>query len=255
MTFALIGALAIGLSLGLLGSGGSILTVPILHYLLGHPEKQSIAESLGIVGGIALIGAIPYARKGLIHWKSVFFFGTPGMFGSFIGAHLAKGVPGAVQLALFAFVMLAAAAMMMRRRAPEHSTGRGAPEEAIWQIILQGLLVGVLTGFVGVGGGFLIVPALVLFGGLSMRIAVGSSLCIIAMNSASGFVKQMDVLSNLGLAIDWHVVGLFLLLGILGSFAGNLIGAVIDQRRLRRIFGGFLLVMGLFILIRQGLAR
>lgn len=239
------GALAIGLSLGLLGSGGSILTVPILVYLLREPDKVAIAESLAIVGGISLMAAIPYALRGRIDLRNALLFGLPGMAGTVLGASLAQMVPGAVQMSVFAGVMLAAAAAMLRRRrlAPAETEPRAA-----WKIALDGSGVGALTGFVGVGGGFLIVPALVLLGGLSMGQAVGTSLVVIALNSGSGFLRYREVLADLHAVPDWKLIATFVALGSAGALAGNLLGGRVPQDRLRRIFGYFLIVMGALIL-------
>ncbi len=251
MLYVILGAIAIGLVLGLLGSGGSILTVPVLVYLAGEPDKVAIAESLAIVGGIALVGALPYARQKLVDWHSVLYFGVPGILGTYGGAALAKWIPGAVQLALFALVMILAAVLMFRgRKEPED----GAPRErqALWKIASEGLLVGVLTGLVGVGGGFLIVPALVLLGGLSMRLAVGTSLFIIAVKSAAGFWKYTDVLAEAGQSVDWGLIGLFAAIGIVGSFIGNALSQRVPQAQLKRGFAVFLIIMGGFILVREG---
>lgn len=240
------GALAIGLTLGLLGSGGSILTVPILVYLMGEADKVAIAESLAIVGGISLLASIPYSLRGRVDLRSVLFFGLPGMAGTWTGAFLARSVPGAVQLAVFALVMLAAAWAMLRRRrlAPPEAP----PRRALWKIALEGVGVGALTGFVGVGGGFLIVPALVLLGGLPMGRAVGTSLVVIAMSSASGFYKYQDVLADLRVAPDWSLIGIFIGLGGLGALLGNFVGTRVPQDRLRHAFGFFLIAMGVLIL-------
>ncbi len=187
MVLAWLGALSIGLSLGLLGSGGSILTVPVLVYLVGQDEKVAIAGSLAVVGTIALAGALQYLRSDQVDWRNVGWFGVPGMAGTWLGAMLAAFVPGLVQLALFAVVMLVAAVMMLRGGELKDTVAR-SPRE-VWKIALDGLAVGILTGLVGVGGGFLIVPALVLLGGLSMHRAVATSLVIIALKSYSGFIK------------------------------------------------------------------
>jgi len=245
MFLAWIGAFAIGLTLGLLGSGGSILTVPVLVYLVGQSEKVAIAGSLGIVGGIALAGALLYARRRLVDWRSVLFFGVPGMAGTYAGAGLAKFVSGSVQLVLFAIVMLVAAGFMFRTPT---SFQNNLGERHVWKLGLDGLIVGIVTGLVGVGGGFLIVPALVVLGGLPMHLAVGTSLMIIALKSATGFVKYQGVLSELGLMIDWSIIGLFLLLGILGTFAGRAIGARVPQPALKRAFASFLIPVAAFIL-------
>lgn len=244
MLLALTGAVLIGLALGMLGSGGSILTVPILVYLVGEPDKLAIAESLAIVGLIALVGAIPYARKGLIDWRNVVWFGLPGMVGTYLGAYLSKWVPGVWQLGLFAVVMLLAAYLMFRPPRLEANPQKRAP----LKILVDGLAVGALTGLVGVGGGFLIVPALVLLGGLTMHLAVGTSLLIVAMKSASGFYKYLHLLPEQGYAIHWDVVLLFSALGVLGSLFGGRLAASIPQLTLRRGFAGFLVAMGVFIL-------
>lgn len=246
MTLSWVGALLIGLTLGLLGSGGSILTVPVLVYLVGEPDKVAIAESLGIVTIISLVGAIPFALKKLVDWRSVLLFGIPGMAGAYGGAYLSKFMPGTVQLALFAGVMLLAALMMFRREAPSRGTS-GSPHAA-WKIIIEGLAVGVLTGLVGVGGGFLIVPALVLLGGLPMHMAVGTSLGIIALKSISGFYKYIDVLKDAGESIDWTLVLIFGGIGILGSFVGKKAGEYVSQEHLKKGFAVFLVIMGVFIL-------
>jgi hypothetical protein len=251
MYAAWIGALLVGLVLGLLGSGGSILTVPVLVYLVGEPDKLAIAESLGIVTLISFVGALPFAYRRLVHWRSVVLFGVPGMAGAYLGAELSTLMPGALQLAIFAAVMLLAAVLMAR---PSPSPGQPLPGQepkgtrAAWKVMADGLLVGVLTGLVGVGGGFLIVPALVLLGGLPMRLAIGTSLFIIALKSVSGFVKYVDVMRDAGLSMNWDVVLLFGAIGIVGSFIGGQVGGYIPQQRLKRGFAVFLVLMGVVIL-------
>lgn len=250
MIYAWIGAVLIGLSLGLLGSGGSILTVPVLVYLAGVPGKVAIAESLAIVAVIALVGAVPYAWQRLVDVRSVLFFGLPGIVGTYGGAFLSQFVSGGVQLVLFAGVMLVAAALMFRSR--ERSEGEEAKRRhPAWQIALEGLGVGVLTGLVGVGGGFVIVPALVLLGGLPMRLAVGTSLVIIALKSAAGFAKYLDVLGADGLSVDWKLIGVFAVIGVAGSMAGSRLGGYVPQATLKKGFAVFLVVMGVFVLWRE----
>jgi uncharacterized membrane protein YfcA len=242
------GAIAIGLSLGLLGSGGSILTVPVLVYLLGQPEKLAIAGSLAIVGAIAAAGSLPYIRAGLVNWRAVLLFGAPGMAGTYLGAWLAAYVSGAFQLTLFAAVMLAASWFMLK---PLDCDAAPTAPRALWKITLDGLAVGVVTGLVGVGGGFLVVPALVLLGGLGMRQAVATSLVIIALKSFSGFYKYLDVLEAEHLELDMDVILLVTALGVVGSFAGNLIASRVPQGTLKKAFGIFLIIMGGFILIQN----
>ncbi|WP_440999735.1 sulfite exporter TauE/SafE family protein [Fodinibius sp. SL11] len=243
-----IGALLVGLSLGLLGSGGSILTVPVLIYLAGEQEKVAIAESLGIVGTISFAGFIPYALKQKVHWRSVILFGLPGMAGTYGGAVVAEFVSGTFQLLLFAVVMLVAAVMMFRDKNNLKSAGAIEISHAWWKIVLEGLAVGVLTGLVGVGGGFLIVPALVLLGGLPMGLAVGTSLLIIALKSFSGFYKYIDVLDGLGLSINWQLVLVFSLIGAVGSLIGNKVAGKISNERLKKGFAVFLVLMGGYII-------
>lgn len=245
--YALLGALAIGLTLGLLGSGGSILTVPVLVYLVGQPEKLAIAGSLAIVGGVALAGALPRMIKHQVDWRSVLWFGVPGMLGTFVGSAASKHIPGVVQLFVFALVMLAAAAMMARPT-PAQTIER-APRKRRW-IVLDGLGVGALTGIVGIGGGFLILPALVLLGGLAMHRAVGTSLTIIALNAFSGFAKHASLLAAAGLALDWRLIGLFTAIGAGGSLVGMQLAERLPQQRLKRLFSVFLVMMGLFIIVQ-----
>jgi uncharacterized membrane protein YfcA len=241
----LLGALAIGLSLGLLGSGGSILTVPVLHYLVGQPEKLAIGGSLLVVGLVASAGCVPYALGRQVDWRKVLWFGLPGMAGAWLGATLARWVPGALQLALFAGVMLLASWRMLR----------GGPLQSVTQeprrlaVVAGGTGVGILSGLVGVGGGFLIVPALVLLAGVSMASAVGTSLAVIAMNSFTGFAKYQQVLAGQELALDWSVLLTVAAVGIVGSFAGHRLGRRLPQAVLRRIFGVVLVVMGLVIVV------
>lgn len=248
MLAALLGALAIGLSLGLLGSGGSILTVPVLHYLLQQPEQVAIGGSLLVVGLIAAAACVPYAIARQVDWRNVLWFGLPGMLGAWLGASLARWVPGPAQLALFAVVMLVAAWRMLRS-APV-ATGDHRPHPLA--IIVGGAAVGALSGLVGVGGGFLIVPALVLLAGVPMTSAVGTSLAIIAMNSFTGFGKYLQVLEAKGVALDWRTLLLIAAIGVVGSLAGNRLGRRLPQSSLRRLFGLFLVVMGIFVAADAG---
>ena len=248
MLLALLGALAIGLSLGLLGSGGSILTVPVLHYLVGQPEKLAIGGSLLVVGLIAAAACVPYAFHRQVDWRNVAWFGLPGMGGAWLGAWLAHWVPGPAQLALFAGVMLAAAWRMLRggvTQRPDHEARRIT-------VIAGGSAVGLLSGLVGVGGGFLIVPALVLLAGVPMASAVGTSLAVITLNSFTGFAKYLRVLDAQGLELEWAVLLAVAAVGIVGSFAGHRLGRRLPQATLRKAFGMLLVVMGLFIAVEVG---
>jgi uncharacterized membrane protein YfcA len=245
MLLALIGALAIGLSLGLLGSGGSILTVPVLHYLVGQPDKLAIGGSLLVVGLIAAAGSIPYAMHRQVDWRNVMRFGVPGMAGAWLGATLAHWVPGPVQLALFAAVMLVAAWRMLRGAAVRSADGTPHP----YAVVAGGAGVGALSGLVGVGGGFLIVPALVLLAGVPMANAVGTSLAVIALNAFTGFARYLGVLDQQSLELDWAVLLAMAGVGVLGSFAGHRLGRRLPQATLSKLFGAFLVAMGLFIAV------
>jgi uncharacterized protein len=249
MWLAWLGALAIGLSLGLLGSGGSIITVPVLVYLVGQPAKIAIAGSLGVVGAVALTGALQNALRGRVDWRSVAWFGLPGMAGTYAGAWVSGLVSGATQLVVFALVMLAASVMMFRRAGYEPPGGQARP---LGKVVADGLAVGALTGFVGVGGGFLILPALVLRGGLGMHVAIGTSLAIIALNAFVGFAKHLHLLAVQGQSLDWHVLGTFVLLGAAGSVAGSHFASRVPQATLRRVFAVFLVLMAAFILYESG---
>ncbi len=246
MIWAWIAALCIGITLGLLGSGGSILTVPMLIYLVGEPEKVAIAESLGIVGAISFFGFLPFAAKAKVHWRSILYFGIPGMAGTYGGALIAKFVSGQIQLLVFAVVMLIASVMMFWDNSHLKNHDKSYTHE-IWKLMLEGAGVGILTGFVGVGGGFVIVPALVLLGGLPIHLAIGTSLAIISMNSFTGFITYIDVLGDLNLTIDWRLITIFSLIGVAGSFVGKKVGDRIPQQRLKKVFAAFLVIMGIYI--------
>ena len=255
MTMVLIGAIVIGLTLGMLGSGGSAITVPILIYLVGHGAKESIAESMAIVGLISIAAAIPYGKARLIHWRSVWFFGIPGMLGTLVGAWLGGLSTDALQLFVFGGVLLLAAAAMLRPAKVE--TNLVVPniqtsDVAIWKIGIEGTLVGIITGFVGVGGGFLIVPALVLLAHLPMRLAIGTSLVIIAIKSAVGFAKYEQHLLSQNMSVDFRTIVFFVLLGAVGSLLGRAINARLNQQVLRRAFASFLILLGSFVIVREG---
>ncbi len=242
------GALAIGLSLGMLGSGGSILTVPVLVYLVGQPEKLAIAGSLAIVGLISVAASLPYMRERLVDWRTVWVFGVPGMLGTYGGAWTSQFVSGPLQLAVFALVMLAAAYLMLK---PVSLDEEPHQRRGVLKIGGDGVAVGWLTGFVGVGGGFLVVPALVFLGGLSMHRAVATSLVIIALKSFAGYFKYLDVLQAEHMTLDYGVIALITTIGIIGSFLGNSIASRIPQQKLKQLFGIFLIGMGFFILFRS----
>jgi len=250
---AWIGAALVGLSLGLLGSGGAILTVPILVYLLGHTEKSAIAESLAIVGAIALAGAIRCGFQKRVDVRSAVLLALPGVFGSYLGASVSPFIPGAAQLMILAILMFVAAFFMFK---PGIVAGAEKPvdvstKSALLIVTIQGFLLGILTGLVGVGGGFLIVPVLVLLRRLPMPAAIGTSLTIIFLNSLAGFLKYVSLTHTELDSINWHVVLIFICVGIVGSLVGNMLASRIYQDTLKQVFAVFLVVMACYIVVRQ----
>ncbi|MEY4609018.1 MAG: hypothetical protein RL625_1235 [Gemmatimonadota bacterium] len=238
-------ALLVGLTLGLLGGGGSILTVPVFVYALGIEPKRAIAMSLPVVGGAALIGAWRHWRAGNVTLRTALPFGGAAMLGAYLGARLAAGIDGTVQLMLFAIVMIAAATAMARSAAkPESTTPRSAPA---WPALLSiGAAVGAVTGLVGAGGGFLIVPALVLLGGLPMKAAVGTSLLVIAMNTSAAFIGYQGTV-----VIDWPLVLRIGGITAVGIIAGTALVPHVSQRALKGAFAALLFIIGTSILWQQ----
>lgn len=260
-------AAVIGLSLGLLGGGGSILTVPIFVYVLGFGAKEAIAMSLAVVGAVSAFGAAGHWRSGNVNLRVGLIFGVVAMAGTYGGARLAVYFSGATQLALFAVVMLLAAFFMLRRPKPAangdallaESGDDEAVADAVVQeggvdvahmplglIVMEGLAVGVLTGLVGVGGGFLIVPALVLLGKVPMKQAVGTSLLVIAMKSAAGFAGYLGQVE-----VPWGFMTLFTAVAVVGILVGTHLVQYVSQAALKRAFAVFLVVMGGFILYQN----
>jgi uncharacterized protein len=240
--------LLIGLSLGLLGGGGSILTVPIFVYVLGFGAKESIAMSLFVVGLVSLFGAVGHWRAGNVDARIGALFGGFSMMGTYGGARLSVYFTGAAQLTLFAVVMLLAAVFMLRGVEPP--TAAAAPVArtplALALIAVEGVAVGVLTGLVGVGGGFLIVPALVLLGGVPMKVAVGTSLMVIALKSATGFLGYVDQVD-----VAWGFMLVFSGIATAGIVVGTRLVRHVPAQALRRAFALFLLLMGGMILYQN----
>lgn len=257
MTTIIIGALLIGITIGLLGSGGSTITVPILVYLVGHSTKVSIAESMAIVGIISVLAAFGYTRAKQVDWQSVWLFGVPGMIGTFIGAWLGGLATDAIQLIVFGVVLLMAAGFMVHKaffnsKQNDQEKARGPVDLAgKIKILFEGLVIGVLTGFVGVGGGFLIVPALVVFAKLPMRLAIGTSLVIVALKSAIGFAKYQQILLGNGMTVDWQTIGIFVAVGVIGSLVGKRLNEKLNQRSLQQVFALFLVLIGCFVIVKE----
>jgi uncharacterized membrane protein YfcA len=239
----LLSAALIGLSLGLLGGGGSILMVPVLVYLLGFEAKPAIAMSLPVVGATSLVGAIGHWRTGNVRAGTALVFGLMAMVGAFTGARLAGLLSGATQLIIFAAVMLLAALFMYRNQLGSASTAPPGLERGLLPLLASAVGVGVLTGIVGIGGGFLIVPALVLLARIPMKEAVGTSLLVIAMNTTSGFAGYLGQVT-----IDWGFVAGFTAIAILGVLAGTRLLPLISPAQLKRAFAVVLVGVALFIL-------
>jgi uncharacterized protein len=241
-------AALVGLSLGLLGGGGSILTVPIFVYVLGYDPKLAIAMSLPVVGVTSLVGALSHWRAGNVNLKTAGMFGAVAMCGAFLGARAASLLAGAVQLAVLAGVMLIAAVMMFRSSRAVTATVNLAtdqrPRTAVLLAVALG--VGVLTGVIGIGGGFLVVPALVLLARSPMTQAVGTSLLVIAMNSAAAFAGYAGEV-----AVPWSFVASFTAIAVAGILAGSYLVRFVSQAALKRAFAMFLIVMGVFVMYKN----
>lgn len=255
----LILALLIGLSLGLIGSGGSILTVPILVYIVGIDPVLATAYSLFIVGSTSAVGSVRNITDKNVDFKIVALFGIPSLLAVFLTrAQLVPYIPETIQLTeqlalsksklimlVFALVMLAASLRMIRK--PKTTTASIEPKPiAAVSLMIQGVLIGVISGIVGAGGGFLIIPALVFFAHLSMRKAIGTSLTIIAIQSLIGFMGDVFIQD-----IQWPLLLSFSGISILGLFIGIYLSKKIVDSKLKSIFGWFVLVMALYILIKE----
>jgi uncharacterized protein len=236
-------SLVIGISLGLLGGGGSILTVPILRYVLDMDAHDAIAVSLLVVGTTSAAAVIPHARKGRVQWRTAIVFGLAGMAGAFGAGRVAHLIPASILLGLFGVMMVVTAVAMMRGRKVPLSAAAEPTELPIAKVIGEGLVVGAVTGLVGAGGGFLVVPALVLLGGLPMDVAVGTSLVVISMKSFAGFAGYLGHAD-----IDWRIAALVTVSAVVGSVIGGALTDRIAPERLRKGFAWFVVAMAFFIL-------
>ncbi|MFI1658902.1 sulfite exporter TauE/SafE family protein [Streptomyces sp. NPDC020472] len=240
-------SLLVGLSLGVLGGGGSILTVPILVYLAGQDTKEAIATSLFVVGVTSLAALLPHARARRVHWRTGLLFGGFSMAGAYGGGRLAEHVPGTVLLVAFALMMpVTAVAMLRRPRRGREKAQRVHAEPSPRHSAVKGLAVGAVTGLVGSGGGFLVVPALVVLGGLPMGVAVGTSLLVIGMNSFAGLAGHLS-----GGRLDWGLALTVSAAAVAGSLVGGRLAGRVPQDALRTAFGWFVVAMGAFVLARQ----
>ncbi|GAA6526481.1 sulfite exporter TauE/SafE family protein [Intrasporangium sp. DVR] len=247
----------IGVAVGLLGGGGSILTTPLLVYVLDFEAKQAITASLFLVAVTSMFGLIHHAWQGRVRWRTGVIFGLAGMVGAFIGGQLGAHLPGSLLLGAFAIMMGVTAVAMIRGR--QSTTSRHPSGLPLFRILLDGFVVGLVTGIVGAGGGFLVVPALVLLGGLPMGAAVATSLLVISMKAAAGFagyalqfgVEGQLVRANPETAIDWSVTLLVTGVAIVGALIGSRLVGKIAPDRLRTAFGWFVLVMAVFMLSQE----
>lgn len=239
-------ALFIGISLGLLGGGGAILAVPVLTAVTGLDPSQAIPMSLLIVGVTSLVSLGLHAAKKRVNWRVGLIFGLAAMAGAFLGGRLGTLVPSPVLMLSFAAVMLAAAIAMIVGRREAKDDGDDSRRLPILKIVLVGAAVGLVSGFVGAGGGFLIVPALTLLARFPMRTAVATSLLIITMQSAAGLQGYL-----ISISIDWVLALSLAGIAVLGSFIGFWLAGRVPDRGLRKGFGCFVLVIALFVVGRE----
>ncbi|XAS74878.1 sulfite exporter TauE/SafE family protein [Dermatophilaceae bacterium Sec6.4] len=257
LTGSVLLGLLIGISLGALGGGGSILTVPALVYVLGESARAGTTASLVIVGITALIGAFGHARSSHVRWATGIVFGITGIAASLVGTVLNRQVdPNVLLLAFAALMLLAAAGMLRRATGPSSPDGRetsgdqkGISPAGVAKFIVAGLVVGFLTGFLGVGGGFIIVPALVMVLGFTMPVAVGTSLLIIALNSAAALAARAGHAT-----FDWSVIIPFTVAAIAGSLLGTRVANRVSNATLSRAFAGLLILVAVYTAIRSALS-
>lgn len=253
----IIAGLLTGMLLGIFGSGGSIITMPSLLYLLDVEAKAAIAMSLGIVAITATISALQHWRHGNVDFRITAVFGLFGIAGTYAGALVGVITPVVIQLTVFALVMYVAAWRMLKPKAQSHSLSAAEMTEIddcpdgncnlqYGHIAAHGIGIGVLTGIVGVGGGFLIVPALVLLSGLSMKKAIGTSLSIVALKSFAGFAGYAGAVN-----IDYSMMAMFTAIAIVGSLIGSQLGDRLPAELLKKGFGGFLMLVASYILIES----
>jgi hypothetical protein len=244
-------ALFVGVSLGLLGGGGSILTVPMLRYVVGLEGHSAIATSLLVVGATSLAGLVAHALEGRVEWRTGLSFGASGMLGAYLAGRVAHRVPAAFLLVGFGLMMFATALAMLRApRTTPAPTVSGQPSRRTplaWvKIVSEGVIVGAVTGFVGAGGGFLVVPALVLLGNVPMEVAVGTSLLVIALKSwaaLAGFLGNTP--------IDWPLALGITASAVVGSFGGGVLATRVSPPTLRKSFAWFVIAMAFFTLTRE----
>ena len=231
---------AIGLSLGLLGGGGSILTVPALVYLLGQSPQTAVTTSLAIVSANSLMGATFHRIQGTLNWRIALVFGWVGMLTAFLASGFSKLIPPTILLIAFAVLMLFIGSFLLLRK----DTLETVSEKPLWITLLSGAVIGVLTGILGVGGGFLIVPALVVLVGLPMQTAVGTSLVVITMNSIAGLLGHIHDNS-----IQPILILVFIISGLGGTFVGSRLAKYLPAKKLQTVFAWFVILLAVFLLV------
>lgn len=234
----------IGLSLGLIGGGGSIITVPLLVYVIGVAPHEAIPMSLAVVGSTSVIGSLMHHRAGRVVWRTAVLFGIAGIAGAFFGSRLTYLVSDRALLLIFAALMLVVASLMLMRH--DREDGETDHHAVLWKAIAAGSGVGILTGFLGVGGGFLIVPALMLFGHLRVKEAIGTSLVVIAINCAAGLAGHL----RFG-GLDPLLTSLVGLFAIGGAFGGTYIAGRASPANLRKGFALFVIAVAIFLVVRN----
>jgi uncharacterized membrane protein YfcA len=238
-------AVFVGVSLGLLGGGGSILTVPLLAYVGGLDAKHAITTSLLVVGVTSAVGAIAHMRAARVRWGIAVPFGAAAMTGAYGGGLLAHFIPGTALLIAFAVIMIAAAVAMLRGRKDTNGSSEPGSLRLVWMAVL-GFGVGIVSGLVGAGGGFLLVPALALLAGLPMPAAVGTSLVVIALQSFAGLAGHLA-----SEQIDWRMATVVTAAAVVGAVIGGRLTALADPNALRKLFGWFVLLMASVILAQE----
>ena len=258
-------SILIGVALGLIGGGGSILTVPVLVYLFGVDAVLATGYSLFIVGLTSAVGSVTYFQKKLVNIKTAIVFGIPSIIAVFATrAYIVPAIPKEVftvgdflvtksilMMVLFAILMIAASYSMIKKDKPKTTSEPEAEQQFNYPLILiEGAVVGVLTGLVGAGGGFLIIPALVVLSKLPMKEAVGTSLVIIAAKSLIGFIGE-----GTEVPVDWIFLAKVSAFAIAGIFVGAALSKKIDGAKLKPAFGWFVLVMGIYIIIKETILK
>jgi len=239
-------AVLIGVSLGLLGGGGSILAVPVLTYAAGLTAKEAIATSLLVVGLTSGVALVSHARRGNVEWRTGAIFSVTAMVGAYLGGLAAAWFSGTTLLLLFATMMVVTSVAMFRGKGHLKGAESGDKPLPIGMVIGEGILVGAVTGLVGAGGGFLVVPALVLLGGMPMHKAVGTSLMVITLKSFAAFAGHASHVS-----IDWTLAAIVTGAAVGGSFIGAAFAKRVPAELLRKIFAGFVLVMAGYVIWRE----